>query len=334
MVYEVEPSWAEAAPTLMPMLRSAMFGAFEGGSLLAKRSFLPYLGLFIGHDAKDRIGVATQETLTRWNQSFDSAAIRAFDNLHACVAQTEGAPDYAPYDTRSPYPIWHVTRGDAYESSRLALPGYLASFADKVEGKPIAIVPHRGQLVISGDAHAESVLRLAHLAEHEFQASPRAVSPALYSIGPDGGVVPYRAPPGHPQFSLLERGHYLLALACYAEQKRVLDARFEQLGEDVFVASFTVQANRDSGKLSSLCTMTQGVPALLPETDKVALVTPLGHQPLIVSYRELLSAAPSCFESVAELDPPRLRVVGWPTQTQLAELEQLGALESAHMRVV
>lgn len=319
---DTTPSWQDAAPSLMPLLRSAMFGAFEGAALLAKRPFLPYLSLFIGHDADDHIGVTTQNTLARWQQSFDSAAARAFDNLRAHLARASDAePDHQSYDVRSPYPIWHVARNDSYETSRLALPGYLASFADKVEGKPIAIAPHRGQLIISGDRHSEAVLRLAHLAEQEFQASPRAVSPALYTIDTHGSVVPYRTTPGHPQFSLVERGHYSLALACYAEQKRALEARFEQLGEDIFVASFTVQANRESGKLSSLGTMTQGVPTLLPETDKVALVTPLGEQPLVVPYPALLSVAPSCFESVAELDPPRLRVVGWPSARELEELE-------------
>ena len=75
--------------------------------------------------------------------------------------------------------------------------------------------------------------------------------------------------------------------------------------------------------------MTQGVPTLLPETDKVALVTPLGQHPLIVPYLALLSTAPSCFESVAELDPPRLRVVGWPSVGELARLEELEQTRSS-----
>jgi hypothetical protein len=105
----------------------------------------------------------------------------------------------------------------------------------------------------------------------------------------------------------------------------VLEQHFDELGEDVFVASFTVQANRESGKLSSLGTMTQGVPTLLPETDKVALVTPAGEKPLIVPYPALLRAAPSCFEQMAELDPLRLRVVGWPNPRELQELHELEA---------
>jgi hypothetical protein len=129
-------------------------------------------------------------------------------NLQAHVeAATRESPDVESYDASAPYPIWHVVRNDSYESSRLVLPGFLASFRDKVAGNPIAIVPHRSLLVISGDGHSEAVARLAHMTESEFDASPRAISPAVYGLNAAGDVVPLALPNDHPSCNVAERGH-------------------------------------------------------------------------------------------------------------------------------
>jgi hypothetical protein len=48
-------------------------------------------------------------------------------------------PALTRVDEDAPYATWLVSSNDMYESSRLLLPGWLASFGGKVSGRPVAI---------------------------------------------------------------------------------------------------------------------------------------------------------------------------------------------------
>lgn len=321
-----ERDWDDAAPALVPLLRASTFGVMADAPLTMVRSpFVPFLSSFVGVDDAERIAFATVNQLEAWGQTPEAALTRAFANfeLHLSTA-TDEHPDSALYDAEAPYPIWHVTRDDSYESSRLTLPGYLARFRGKVAGNPIAIVPHRSMLVIAGDGNPLALARLAQMAEREFNASPRRISPAIYTVSDSGQVVPLHLPTDHPHHDLIERGHYLLAHDVYAEQKAQLEQRFDQEGLDVFVASYLLAANKQTGKLSSMSTMTENVASLLPETDELALVSRTESRPPLVVPRAAAAAlVPECFEAAPEHDPPRIRTRGWPSPAKLAELERL-----------
>lgn len=321
---EEEHDWDSAMPSLVPLLRAATFGGAVGmGAHMVRLPFVPFLTLFIGIDEDARIAFATDKQLEAWGQTPELALSQACVNLGKHVASaTQERPDCEPYDDDAPYPIWHITRDDSYESSRITLPGYLESFRDKVSGNPIAIVPHRSMLVISGDGHPQALQRLAQMAEKEFNASPRSVSPAIYTTDANARVVPLRLAPNHPQHALVERGHQLLAHEIYGEQKTLLEKRFEEEGVDVFVASHMLLTDKETGQLSSLSTMTEDVLSLLPETDKVALVSESSERKVLVVPRAVVAElAPECFEVAHEFDPPRIRTVSWPRPEQLAELE-------------
>ena len=317
--------WDSAMPSLVPLLRASTFGGAVGmGATMVRLPFVPFLTLFIGLDDAARIVFSNNKELEAWGQTPESALSQAFVNLGKHVASaTQECPDSEPYDDDAPYPIWHVTRDDSYESSRITLPGYLESFRGRVLGNPIAIVPHRSMLVISGDGHPEALRRLAEMAEREFSASTRSVSPAIYTTDANARVAPLRLAPEHPQHDLVERGHQLLAHDVYHEQKTLLEKRFEQEGLDVFVATHMLLTDKKTGKLSSSSTMTEGVPSLLPETDKLALVSrSSGRKVLVVARAVVAELAPECFEPAHGFDPPRIRTLSWPSPEKLAELER------------
>lgn len=311
-----EQTWDEAQGALVPVLRIASFAWFGKG--LVWRPLTPYLRIFVGIDDETSITYATPERVDQWQQDELLVLARAFANLQAHV---EAAPDCEPYDTSAPYPIWHVTRNDSYEASRLALPRYLDGFRDKVHGAPIAIVPHRSLLVIAGDADHDAIARLAQMAESEFAASTRAVSPAVYTVDMHGNVVPLRLPAEHPQHFAVERGHYLLAQTCHADQKKWLEERFEREGTDIFVASFGLLSKKETGAVRSWGSMTKDVQTLLPKTELVAL-NDLVEKPCFVPWDVLFELAPECFEPAPEFEPFRVRIIGWPKPQVLAALRQ------------
>src|SRR5262249_46032673 len=148
-------------------------------------------------------------------------------------------------------PLWIVASNDSYEASRLLVPGWLASFRDRVDGNPIAIVPERSLLLVGGDARVEMVERLLDKAEGRFVASTRSVSPALYTVDADGRVIPYVGYAGHPLETRLRLAHERLAAYEYDCQKRALDELHEQRGHDVFVASYQV-FEQQGGAVKSL----------------------------------------------------------------------------------
>jgi uncharacterized protein YtpQ (UPF0354 family) len=317
-----EPSWEDAAPRLLPVLRTSGFASSAATHKRpVSRPFAPCLRLFLGVDAETSTSFVTRNQLDEWQQDLDTALSLAFDTLARHVA---AGTDYEPYDASAAYPIWHVTRDDAYEASRLALPGYLASFRDKVTGTPIAVVPHNSLVVISGDGHAAAIERLARMAEAELDASPRPISSAIYTVNERDEVVPFRLAREHALHALVERGHYLLLASCYDQQKAVLDARFEASGTDVFVATFVLTQNQQTGALRSHATMGEGVPTLLPQTDRIALVPQSDEaKPFLLPWAQVLELAPECFEPAPEHDPPRLRTLAWPKEATLRELRTL-----------
>ncbi len=183
---EVSDSWEEAAPRLVPLVRLATFGVGLGVIPLS-RPFVPFVRVLIGVDSEHSVAIVDRTRVDEWEQSVETIFAMALSTL----AQHVRDDDIEPYDPEAEYPIWHVTRGDSYECSRLALPGFLESFRGRVSGNPIAIVPNRSTLIVSGDGDARAIARLARSAEAEFIASSRAVSAAVYTVDASGDVVPF-----------------------------------------------------------------------------------------------------------------------------------------------
>ncbi len=314
--------WQDAQNALVPLLRPASYALHTPKALLRRR-FLPHVDLLLGVDSEETTQIVIQADLESWDQPLDGMYQRALDNFANYVEEA----DVEPYDPTAEFPIWHVAADDGYESSRLALPGFLAEFAELVEGSPIAIVPSRCQLIISGDGDVDSIGRLADAAEREFEASPRSLSPAVYTLGASGEVVPLDLAVDHPHYAAVRRGHRLLAADSYAAQKEHLDERHERDGTDIFVASLTLLQNKESGVITSYTSWTQTVDTLLPEADLVALGRPVGDEfemCAMVPWPEVMRLAGSLLEPVDGLSPARWRCCEWPDDATLQQLVEAG----------
>ncbi len=314
---ETDLPWEDAAPRLVPLVRLATFGAGSNVTPLS-RPFVPFLRMLVGVDNEDSVAIVDRSRFDEWKQSTDTVFAAAISTLALHVRDD----DVEVYDSEAAYPIWHVARDDSYESSRLALPGFLASFRGRVSGNPIAIVPNRSTLIVSGDGDPAAIARLARSAEAEFMASPRAVSAAVYTLDSSDLVTPLHLPSEHPQHILVERGHRVLAATCYADQKAELEKRFEAENIDVFVASLSVSEHQESKQLTTMATFAQGIRSLLPEADMIVFVTNESPDPsmTMVPWSTALELAGDCFERDPELDPPRYRTVGWPPPAVLEGL--------------
>jgi hypothetical protein len=311
-------TWSEVQPKLAPLLRApTMFTCHPGMTpdrQPVRRPFAPFLIECVGVDSDDGIALVVPHLLESWGVEPADVFATAAENGRGYFTD-----DFGPYDAQAPYPIWYVTRDDSYESSRLLVPGWLASFEGKVKGRPVAIVPHRSLLVVGGDGDERCLRRLIDTAKAEFEGSPRRITPALYTSDANGKVVPLKLAASHALAADVAVGHLMAGIAEYDRQKAFLE---EQLKEDVFVASYTGIRDKSGGAFS-VSSWSKGVPTLLPETDQVTLnFAPgvKGAEILRVPWQSLRDIVCDCLVEEPALDPPRWRTTAWPDESKVARL--------------
>lgn len=311
-------SWEEAQEKLLPVVRSATFGlmAPPGESRprpMVERRTIPFLRELLVLDLPDATMYVQQQHLEEWGVSEEEALESAFANLD--LIHDSGVE----LQEEKPSPLWSVDSNDTYEASRLLHPGFLASFADRVKGRPIAVIPTRSTLLIGGDGDPAMLKRLCEFAEREHDASTRGISPALYTVDDTGRVVPYRRAGDDELAQLVRRGHLRLAMGEYATQKKVLEAQHEAEEVDVFVASVGALGRETDGRPISWASWAKDVDTLLPETDVVAIQA--GEDDFfMVAFPDVKRLASAYVTPMPELWPPRYRTTGWPSDSVLEQL--------------
>jgi hypothetical protein len=308
--------WEEARERLVPLVRPATIYAnvtMAEGSALVRRPFLPFLVEAVGLDSERSMQLLTTSSVREWGVDLSELYAAARSLLASCVTEI------GPYDPTSPFPLWHVTTDDSYESSRLLLPGWLASFAEKVNGRPVAIVPHRTLLVVGGDRDEECVRRLLDIAKHEYEAATRPISPALYTVDDAGTVIPFTLPEGHPLKNGVDLSHLVLANVEYDAQREPLQTA---VGDETYVATFTA-IRRDDGSVTSYAVWTPEIPTLLPRTEELVLIVdPEKRDHLRVPWSAVERLAPGCLVPEPDLNPQRYRTARWPAPGEVGALRE------------
>jgi hypothetical protein len=317
---EAPSSWSAAAPRVLPVLRPHNFFRLDAVAgmrktpTVASQPFLPYVDLALVLDEPDRMSYVTFDDLTSWGVEPEQALVRAIEN-----AGRLPAPELDEETA-----LYSVDAGDTYESSRLAIPGLLASFADRVEGRPVAIIPTRSRLVIAGDADPIALQALAEMAQEEYESSNRSLSPAAYTIDGAGEVVPLALPRDHPACHAVRLGHVKLALTEYGNQKAMLDTVHEREGTDIFVASLTGTIRHDG--LPFTWTMWgEGIDSLLPAADLVRFMfeDPAGSPPgtgFMVPFAKVAAIVGAAFAPAPDHRPVRYRVTQHPPRALIEKL--------------
>lgn len=313
-----ELGWADVQERIVPLVRaSTLFLAMieDSAKMPLSRPALPFLIQALAIDSPDSIQYVVPSNANDWGVDVETLFEVAREN----AARYFGAADAVEiYDAQAPYPLWHVSVDDDYQPSRLLLPGWLAAFQGKVVGRPIAIVPERAVLVIGGDGDERCLKRMIEMADREFAASRRSISPAVYTVDDAGAVVPLVMPKGHPLANDVAVGHLKLAIGEYQTQKEVLQAR---LGEDMFVASY-VGVQKQDGSVLSYATWTEGVASLLPKVDELVLVSGDLDEPTVhrIAWSVFEEIAGAYVVRVPDLHPPRFRAMEWPDPATLEQL--------------
>jgi hypothetical protein len=255
--------WEEVAPLLRPLLRTVTFG----GGVTApaarplRRPAWPYLGEFVVVDQPTSIMYVTAKQTKEWGVTEHAVFDRARRNMAEIAARTADAGDAHPARAL----IRMIESGDAYWASHLFVDGWLAGQRARLGATPVFFVPDTTAALLVGHADGDgpdSLGKIFELVEAEYREAARPISPMGFTVGDDGAVVPFLAPPGDPMYEITHRAEVVMASSEYAAQARHLDT-------EAFVATCTV-AQRPDGSVFSVASWGERVDTLLPRADYVA----------------------------------------------------------------
>ncbi|RQQ45808.1 DUF1444 family protein [Burkholderia stagnalis] len=279
--HAIPAAFAEARAQLRPVIRSAtergvidlQMETRANRPAIAHRPLCENLEIGIAYDSEFTVTRLTTAKLDEWGVTFDDAYDVALDNLRAASSRA-----WLPLQ----HGVFLSQFGDYYDAARLLLTDLL--YRQPIAGAPVVMAPNRSVLLLTGDRNATGLDTLLGLAEQAL-AQPRPLSPLMLRW--DGTAwrqfVPDALAPRLQQLRVNELA------GDYQDQQALLNEAHARDGVDIFVAKYGAY-QRPSGEVFSVCVWTEGVRALLPETDCVVLYRQSTRQSAYVPMAELMRA--------------------------------------------
>lgn len=322
---EVPSDFAAARPHLLPVLRhivsleSLRIEAPSGKADSDVKADFPVhpfsteLGVGIAFDSEHSISQISDSHLVTWKRSFDDVLEVALSNL-----QDRSPPRFEAFE-----PGFYVSQyGDYYDATRLLLP-HLA-WQLPLRGAPVAMVPNRAALLLTGDADVEGIAAMVAQAKKVLLEDSRPLGPEMFRLEGDQWRV--WQPPGASGDRLYNLQLHLRA-ADYDIQKQALQRQMERSGEDVFVATFSIAQRNGVKRFHSFSVLTRGVDTLLPRTDRVALALLETKETIMITWPDFERIASHLLTEPLPLTLPRFRIRGFPSDAELVHLRQLQTAE-------
>ncbi|MEZ4401422.1 MAG: hypothetical protein R3B06_15460 [Kofleriaceae bacterium] len=290
--------------------RDLMAGDHPRADVLPATPLCPELALAPVIDSPTAMASVTATQLREHGLSVDDAVQLGRANLRA--HSPRGFQRLAPG-------VFTSATGDSYDASRLVLTELIARL--DLRGDPVALVPSRDQLLITGSDDDVGLATVA-AAARPLLDRPRAITGQAF-VWRSGAWSAFLPPPAHPAHLALRELAVITDARAAADQKAQLEAVHADDPTAPFVATFTVMAHQDTRALASHCVWTEGVDTLLPRTDHVVLLgrLPDGElgQPLRVPWASLQARAGHLMADQGTC-PARWRVAAFPSATELAAL--------------
>jgi uncharacterized protein YtpQ (UPF0354 family) len=300
---EVPEEFDDAKPDILPVVRSRSFHGLN--KLRSPMPDLPiqiigdHLLVMAAYDLPEAMSFLSQDRLDDWGTSLDEVLEIALHNLERLPFA------FAEIGTS----LYASLTGDNYDASRLLLLDVIRKL--EVRGDHIAMVPHRDSLLITGSDEVDGLGLMAKFAEDSFQ-HPRHISCTALRLDGDDWV-PWMPPEDHPHFAQFRLLEVRSVYNDYDQQKQLLDEQ----GSGLYVAKYSAGED-SSGTVFSYAAWSDGVPTLLPKTNKLFLVR--GADVLAGGEWEQVQAVVGHLMQPTDMYPLRCRVTEFPTAEQLAAI--------------
>lgn len=323
---ELPDSLNDAIVNIMPRVQPRSF--FEENIVRARLSpiseddsfQLPYqpiaehLAIGLVWDTPQQVAYLSEETLTKWETSFESLLPRAITNL------TRISPEPFQPAGKGVY-ISHYQ--DTHDASRLLITHRIKDC--RVKGRPLACIPNRNTLIITGDEDVEGQTTALKLIEQALK-QPRMM-PVFPIVMENDRWQLWNVPPADPNGSTWAELNVMALTDIYGQQQELLNALNEVEESEVFVATYTAM-RAPAGEVISFSTWTEGTHSWLPKTDLLTFVEIVGDDGDVVCCVKWDDARQILGNELRELDvyPKRFEVKGFPSAAQLSELKKCQAI--------
>jgi hypothetical protein len=205
--------------------------------------------------------------------------------------------------------VWASTWSDVYDASRLLLTDMIHRLA--VHGEPVAAIPSRNNLFVTGSLDDEGMALIAALAADILENDTRPLSSDLLVLR-DGTWQPFRPNLPADIAQRLALSRYRALDSNYAEQKKLLEKIHEKEGTDLFVSTYRAVQQTDTGEITSSAQWTRDVVTLLPRCDSVWLFCHQRNELLDIAWADAMRHMPELAMPYDHLSPPRFLLSRFP----------------------
>ncbi|QDU96062.1 DUF1444 family protein [Lignipirellula cremea] len=320
---DIPATFEEVAPDLLPAVRPLSYFEFiqlnlrleEAGSDAGwpHQVVGEHLGVGLVYDQQETMHFISDTHLQQWGVTAYEAFESALSNLRDL-----GEPIFA-----QPRPgVYLADCRDSYDASRIVLQDAIAELA--VAGAPIAMLPNRETLAITGSQDEEGLGLLVELAG-EATLNGRLIAELAFTLeeGQWTAWLPHVDSPLYHHFKRLQVRYFDRN---YREQLDLFRQLAEQSGATRNAARFEFRLDQESQSLTSYCLWIEGAEQWLPEVDEVVFVGMVDGQPQVrgrCAWQRLEAGLEAVLAGLAEPQecyPPRLRTLGYPTEEQFETL--------------
>lgn len=256
--------------------------------------------------------------LEAWGVSFNEVFDRAYANLMEKTKESQ-FETYINKNTGKTScfgSLWN----DHYDASRMLLAEGNQFQGLEVDGDTLVALTSEQLLVFGTEDDFGSAVALSKLEKSQDQ--PHALPPIPLRLSKDGKWSKWRPPTNHPLYHGFLRAENKYLHGIYTKQAEHLNSVYPQLMNEFFVSSF-VPCQHVSGQVSSFCTITEGVPCLLPKTEMITFVrlTDGENGDVIATGRwdRIAEIMGERLEKTNEF-PARYKVMTFPSEKELAQI--------------
>lgn len=285
---EPEGGFDELARLFMPVVRPRLALLANAKAQPPFRDIAGSLAVTVAMDLPHSLKFLNEQSLLKWDRTFEQVLDRAIGNLRAQEAKFE-------LQEGGFYALDH---GSVFASSRLLQTELFDGLGFR--GPPIAMVPERNLVLVADGEDPKALEEMAAIGASVVQESlrPIAFAPLILAGGRWQAFEP------EPQASLpIRRLPILQQIFEYAEQHDGLEAAARARGEDLFIAK--LDATERDGEVLTHTTWTDDVVTLLPKAESLIL-----HNAQWRSMQrrwEDVETVCGPFVPERDLDPPRYR---------------------------
>lgn len=250
-----------------------------------------------------------EKELSKLEMSYEQAAEEALHNLRSISADK-----WLSLGSQAYVGQWN----DSYDCSRLLLTDLIHRL--DISGRPIAITPCRGVLMVASENNVEGQRAIMQLALGVLDENSRWTSPEVLVLENDRWQPFVLTDP--VCVSVQHEMTVRMRKSVYDQQKQLLDEANQVSGQDVFVANF--MAYKKSDGVLSVCSWGQGLDSWLPQTEFIVFVDAANEKSSgMVPWELAMRHVGDLLTPVLGTVPPRYQTRGYPDEECLQKMSNL-----------